>query len=137
MNWKNLTAALVLTLVACGGPLKYMPKATTRAPGTEVLVTADVKKEQNSTQLNVKMVHLPPPNSIQEGTKNFVVWQRKGADAHWTRIGGLVYKESDREGMLENATVPEVGFEMMITAEEKPDATAPSAHVVVEQKVNL
>lgn len=136
MHLKNLSALVLLFVAACGGPLSYAPKTSARAPGTEVEVVADVKNDQHSTTLDVKMKHLPPPGAIQEGAKVFVVWQRKSSDGQWARVAGLAYKEGDREGKLEKASVPETAFELMVTAEETADGASPSPNVVVEQKVN-
>ncbi|HRG97106.1 MAG TPA: hypothetical protein PLR99_12715 [Polyangiaceae bacterium] len=57
MHLKNLSALVLLFVAACGGPLSYAPKTSARAPGTEVEVVADVKNDQHSTTLDVKMKH--------------------------------------------------------------------------------
>jgi hypothetical protein len=107
-----------------------------KAPGVETQITADVKGDQHATALLIEMKHLPPPASIDKASTVFVVWQRKGTDSQWTRIASLNYNESDREGKLENSSVPETSFDLMITAEEKADGAAPSANVIVSQRVN-
>lgn len=136
MHFSKTVALSLLVLCACGGPLKYAPKATARAPEADAAIVADVKEGQHATRLTVKVEHLAPPGRIQEGTKTYLVWQRKNSDTTWTRVAALAYDEGNREGKLEEATVPETSFQVMVTAEEKPDAASPSPHVVVEQKVN-
>lgn len=133
-------AALVLAcagaLPACGGPLEYAPKPTARAPEADAKIVAEVQKSQGNTKLTLKVIHLAPPSRLQEGATTFVVWQRKNGDKPWARVGGLAYKEGDREGKLEEASVPETAFELIVTAEEKPDVASPSPAILFEQKVN-
>lgn len=133
---KKLALLMMLALVACGGPLKYQPKSTSRAPELDTKVVADVNKDTHQTRLNVEMTHLAPPGRIQEGTTLYIAWQRRDSNGPWVRIGAVKFDEGSREGKIEDATVPEVAFDLMVTAEEKLDAPQPSAHVVVEQKIN-
>ncbi len=136
MHFSKTLALSFLVLCACGGPLKYAPKATARAPEADAAIVADVKEAQHATRLTVKLEHLAPPGRIQEGAKSYLVWQRKNGDTAWTRVAALAYDEGNREGKLEEATVPETTFQLMVTAEDKTDAASPSPHVVVEQRVN-
>ena len=136
----SLTALLLAcssgALAACGGPLEYAPKPTARAPEADAKIVAEVQKSQGNTKLTLKVIHLAPPARLQDGATTFVVWQRKDSDKPWTRIGGLAYKEGDREGKLEEASVPETTFELIVTAEEKADVASPSPAILFEQKVN-
>ena len=124
------------TLPACGGPLEYAPKPTARAPEADAKIVAEIQKSQGNTKLTLKVLHLAPPARLQDGATTFVVWQRKDSDKAWTRVGGLVYKEGDREGKLEEASVPETTFQLIVTAEEKADVASPSPAILFEQKVN-
>jgi predicted small lipoprotein YifL len=133
---KKFALLMTLALAACGGPLKYQPATTARAPGADCKVVADVNKDTHVTRLNIKFEHLPPPGRIQEGTTIFIAWQRRESNGPWVRIGTLKFDEGTREGSIEEATVPEVAFDVMVTAEEKLDIPNPSAHVVMEQKIN-
>jgi hypothetical protein len=133
---KKLAVLVMLALVACGGPLKYQPKPTARAPEADAKVVANIAKDTHTTRLSIELIHLAPPGRIQDGAKTYMVWQRRASEGPWTRIGALTYNEGSREGKLEEATVPEVSFDMLISAEEKIDAATPSAHVIIEQKVN-
>jgi hypothetical protein len=127
---------LMLAAVACGGPLKYQPKSSAKAPGVIINVVADVKGSEAVTKLTIKAEHLPPPGAIKEGNKFYVVWQRHDSGAPWARISGLTYDEGAREGKLMEATVPATQFELEVTAEEKNDVMSPSADVVFDQIVN-
>lgn len=125
---------LLLTLMACGGPLKYMPKSA-KAPDADALVIADVKEADHNTRLTIKMEHLAPPSRINPAAKQYVVWQRKDSNSQWARVASLTYSEGDRTGKIVEATVPETAFELQITAEEKADAAVPSSSVVIEQAI--
>ncbi len=126
--------AVVAALSACG-PLKYEIKGTPLATGADAVITADVKKDQAMTMLEVKAENLPPPDRVMSGASTFVVWQRKDSDANWSRIGKLIYEDEPRRGQL-TATVPELSFEVQITAEREDAPEAPATDVVFFQKVN-
>ena len=125
---------LSMAVGACGGPLKYMPKSA-KAPDADAVVIADVKEADHNTRLTIKVEHLAPPSRISESAKHYVVWQRKDSGAQWSRVASLTYSEGDRTGKIVEATVPETAFDLQITAEEKPDVAAPSANLVIEQRV--
>lgn len=135
MRSLSLFAAVAVVVAATGcGPLKYQVKGTPQATGADAVVTADVKKDQNFTVLEVKAVNLPPPDRVMAGSQHFVAWQRKNNDATWTRIGTLTYDADKRTGFL-SATVPEQFFDFEITAEQQQGPASPSAEVVFFQKV--
>ena len=132
-----LTAAAALALIvasAACGPLKYQVKGTPQATGADAMVTADVKKDQNVSLVEIKAVNLPPPDRVMAGSQHFVAWQRKNSDTTWNRIGALAYDADKRTGFLE-VTVPEVLFELEITAEAQVSPASPSAEVVFFQKI--
>lgn len=125
--------ALVVATAACG-PLKYQVKGLPQATGADAVVTADVRKDQNVTVLKLTATNLPPPDRVMSGSQHFVAWQRKNSDSAWNRIGALAYDEGKREGFLE-ATVPELRFELQVTAEQKTDSASPSPDSVFSQFV--
>ena len=132
-----LTAAAALALIvasAACGPLKYQVKGTPQATGADAMVTADVKKDQNVSLVEIKAVNLPPPDRVMAGSQHFVAWQRKNSDTTWNRIGALAYDADKRTGFLE-VTVPEVLFDLEITAEAQVSPASPSAEVVFFQKI--
>ncbi len=136
MKLTRLFAVVVVVagLSACG-PLKYEIKGTSLATGADAVITADVKKDQAMTMLEVNAENLPPPDRVMSGSSTFVVWQRKDSDASWSRIGKLIYEEEPRKGQL-IATVPELSFELQITAEREDAPETPATDVVFFQKVN-
>ncbi len=128
-----LLTVLVLAIAACG-PLKYELKGTALATGADAVITADVKKDQALTMLEIKATNLPPPDRVMAGSSVFVVWQRKDSGAQWTRVGVLTFAEDAREGTF-MATVPELSFEVQITAEKEPSPASPGPDAVFFQKV--
>ena len=98
-------------------------------------IVADVKKEQNQTQLEVAAQNLPPPQRVVDGSKNFVAWYRKDTKDTWTRIGSMDYDEGDRKAKL-NATTPETSFDLEISVEKEPTPASPSSDIVFSQRIN-
>lgn len=133
MKRLSLLALLVLATAACG-PLKYELKGTALATGADAVIVADVQKDQAMTLLEVKATDLPPPDRVMSGSLVFVVWQRKDSSAPWSRVGVLEYAEGSREGTFK-ATVPEVSFEVEVTAEREPAPASPGPDAVFFQKV--
>lgn len=134
MSKAGCLAATVLVLVGCGGPLKYNVRSSNLAPGADAKVVAEVRKDLRQTLLEVEAENLPPPARISEGAKAYAVWYRKDASTQWVRIGNLDYDEGDREGKLQGS-VPELEFELEITAEEPSLPVSPSPSVVFAQRV--
>jgi hypothetical protein len=126
---------LVLLLVAaCGGSLNYKIASSQKAPGADANIKASISKEQHLTKLNVEAMHLPPPERVTVGTRIFIIWTRKNAEAVWARAGNLRYDPSARQGLFEG-TVPEVDFDMQITVEKDDGAQSPSADMVFSQHI--
>ncbi len=126
-------AALLVATAACG-PLKYQVKGTPQATGADAVITADVKKDQNLTLVEIKALNLAPPDRVMAGSEHYVAWQRKNSDTAWNRIAGLTYDADKRTGFL-TATVPETLFELEITAEQQVGPASPSSEVVFFQKI--
>ncbi len=121
-------------LAACGGPLKYSVPSTPLAPGADAKIVADISADQGQTSLAVDIVNLPPAGRVAEKAKNYTAWYRKNSDATWSRIGGLKYDDSGREGTL-NGSVPELAFDFTVTAEENESPASPSPSVILAQHV--
>ncbi|HVJ91306.1 MAG TPA: hypothetical protein VM580_15990 [Labilithrix sp.] len=130
-----LSAVILVTLAACGGPLKYEVRSSETAPGADAKIVADVNKEQNQTELKVHANNLPPPSRVVEGSNNFVAWYRKDSKDAWTRIGSMEYDEGDRKAKL-NATTPETSFDIAISVEKEPSPASPSPDIVFSQHIN-
>jgi hypothetical protein len=121
-------------LAACGGPLKYSVASTARAPGADAKVVADISTDQGQTRLDVDVVNLPPPGRVSDKATNYTAWYRKNSDATWSRIGGLKYDNSGREGTI-TGSVPEIAFDFTVTAEENESPASPSPDVILAQRV--
>lgn len=121
-------------LAACGGPLKYSVPSNALAPGADAKIVADISADQGQTALTLDIVNLPPAGRVAEKSKNYTAWYRKNSDATWSRIGGLKYDDSGREGTL-NGSVPEVAFDFTVTAEESESPASPSPSVILAQHV--
>ena len=131
---KYAFALFALLAVACGGPLKYTVGSTPIAPGADARIVADVNEGQQQTVLDVELSNLPPPNRVGADKKVYVGWYRKDSKAPWSRIGGLEYDDSDREGKL-HGSVPEAEFDFELTAEEDSAPASPSPEVVVSKRI--
>jgi len=121
-------------LAACGGPLKYTVPSTARAPGADAKVIADVSSSQGQTKLEIDVTNLAPPARISEKATTYIAWYRKSSSATWARVGGLKYDEGDREGKI-SGSVPEVAFDLIVTAEQSEGPASPSPDVVITQRV--
>jgi hypothetical protein len=123
-----------LFVAACGGPLKYQVPSSARAPGADAKIVADVSTAQGQTQLSVDITNLPPPGRISEKATTYLAWYRKDSSVTWARVGGFKYNEGDREGKI-SGSVPEVAFDLSVTAEASDSPASPSPDVVVSQRV--
>ncbi len=134
MKTKTLALAFVAMLTACGGTLNYKIASSAKAPGADATIKADVAKDQHLTHLKVDALNLPPPERVTAGTRIFIIWTRKNSEAQWARVGNLKYDAGTREGLFEG-TVPEVDFDLQITAEKDDGAASPSADMIFSQHV--
>jgi hypothetical protein len=134
MKTKTLALAFVAMLMACGGSLNYKIASSAKAPGADATIKADVSKDQHLTHLKVDALNLAPPERVTPGTRIFIIWTRKNAEATWARAGNLEYNPSGREGLFEG-TVPEVDFDLQITVEKDDNAASPSADMIFSQHV--
>jgi hypothetical protein len=130
------TAALLATLAACGGPLRYQVQSSQRAPGADAEVVAHVNSGNNNTRLEIRASNLPPASRLLANGTVFMVWQRRNSSAPWARVGSLNYNEGSRTGVMSDTTVPETRFELQITAETDANVGSPSTHVVFQQNIN-
>lgn len=125
---------IALVLVACGGPLKYSTASTSRAPGADAKIVADVKKDQNVTQLVIGVENLAPPGRVADGAKHFVAWYRSSSSSPWSRVASMKYDESGRKAEL-SGSVPATEFDLEVSAEKDSDVASPSGDVVLSQRV--
>jgi hypothetical protein len=131
---RGLLVALVVFAGFGCGTLKYEVAGTARAPGADCKVVSEPNKSQGNSKIELRAENLPPPDRLQPGTTAFVVWQRKNDSTPWQRVGALQYDKGKRRGTLE-ATVPEVKYELVITAENTSSPGSPSGNVMFQQLV--
>jgi hypothetical protein len=129
-----LVAVLAVPVVGCGGPLRYTPRSTSRAPEADATIVAHINRDQSNTRLQIRVEHLAPPDRIQPGATAYVAWSRAGQAGQWMRIGALQYNPSSRIGELETIA-PDTSFDFQITAESAPTVGSPSPNVVVQQRI--
>ena len=110
---------LCAAMAACGGPLRYAPHGTQKAPDADAEIVADVNEDSKFTRINIKVEHLAPPSRVLAGATTYVVWARQSDGAPWQRIGALAYDEEKRGGELMEASVPLIGFDLIISAEKE------------------
>jgi len=129
-----LTTVLNLTLIGCGGPLKYEVTSSAQAPGADARMVARVEKAQHSTTVDIDVTNLAPPERVASGAVAFVIWQRKDSTVTWSRVGALSYDEKTRSGSF-SGTVPEVAFNLSICAENRLNVVTPSTDIVFSQRI--
>ncbi len=129
-------AFAVSVVVACTGcgPLKYELVGSPSATGADAKLTADIKEDQQLTAIEFTAQNLAPPDRIKEGLTVFIVWQRKSDQSAWSRVGALNYDAEARSGTMA-ATVPQVAFDLEVTAESDSEAQSPGAVVVFSRRV--
>jgi hypothetical protein len=130
-----LIVAASALLVACGGPLKYAPKGTPKAPEMDAHLVAEVDEKASITHLTIVAEHLAPPGRLQDGGSTYVVWTRKNDGAQWQRVGALKYDEGDRKGELMSASVPLTAFDLVVSIEKQASPESPSSDIVLQQRV--
>lgn len=126
--------AVASSAVACGGPLTYQVQASPMANGADAKVVAEVDEAKHQTKIALEAENLAPPERISDAGKVFVLWQRKGSDAAWSRIGTLDYDGDKRKGKFEG-TVPEAAFDFALSVEPGADVASPSGKTVFEKRV--
>jgi len=131
---RMIVVGAALALVACGGPMKYNIASTSRAPGADARIVADVKKDQNVTQLQVAVANLAPPGRVVDGAQHFVAWYRPNGSSPWSRVASMKYDEGARKAEL-SGSVPAIEFDFEVSAEKDAAVASPSADIVLTQRV--
>ncbi len=124
----------VLSVAACGGPLKYQVPGSQLSPGSDAKIVAEVDESHGKTELEIEATNLTPAERLIEDGKAYVVWTRKDEQAQWSRVGALELEDDGRKGKGK-FTTPETAFDLMITAEKDPSAASPSGKAVFEKRV--
>lgn len=130
MNFRSILLALPF-VVACGGPSEFAVVGTARSPGTDGTVTVD-EAEGGNRLVTVALTNVVPPDRLAQGLTKYSVWYI-GTNAQPVNAGDLAFDPEARTGRL-TFTTPLTTFELRVTA-ERPNASAPSEHIVVQRRV--
>ncbi|WP_437314899.1 hypothetical protein [Sorangium sp. So ce385] len=130
-----LAAALLASaaLAGCGGAMRYVSPGTSMAPDANALIVADVDRSTSTTQLNLKVERLPPPDRF--GGTSFVAWAKPEGD-DWRRVGELSYDAVMQRGELFGASISKTDFDLVISAEGDEYTMEPSPVVVISQDIS-
>ncbi|WP_437955990.1 hypothetical protein WME76_31600 [Sorangium sp. So ce119] len=121
-------------LAGCSGSMRFVSQGTEMAPNANALIVAEVDRSTSTTQLNLKVDHLPPPERL--GGRMFVAWAKPEQDDEWRRIGALDYDPVMHRGELFGATVARASFDLVISAEPDSYSDVPSSVVVISQDIS-
>jgi hypothetical protein len=133
--WFVLSLGVLLSSAGftCGGGTQTTPLgASPRAPAAEGEVEAR-RIENANTRLVVKVRHLAHPEKIQAGATTYVVWLQPSGQDRPQNIGALQV-DQNLTGTL-TATTPHDQFQITITAEPFPQASAPAGVEVFKATV--
>ena len=129
----GLMLALAGQMAACSSTAEYAVTGNERAAGVDGTIT--ISEGDQTNVVEIELNHLPPPERLSKGMKQYVVWfEGKGAAA--VKAGNLAYDVSDRSGKM-RATTPYRQVVVKISAEASDNAGAPSEVVVMTKQVKL
>jgi hypothetical protein len=112
-------------------PQTWTLNTSDRAPAAQGQVKVQAQKNGN-TGLKVEVEHLAPPASVNQDASTYVVWLRPAAG--FPQNIGVLNLNDKHEGKLSTQT-PFKSFEVTVTAEMTPYATAPSGDRVMTAQV--
>jgi hypothetical protein len=121
-------------LAACGADGRYVVIGSARAPSASGTVEVDELGGEN-TQVSIHLEYLHPPEHIDAGLTQYVVWFEPKAGGV-VRAGTLKFEPAQRTGDL-SATSPFRQFAVKITGERAGTPAAPSEFVVATQDIAL
>ena len=91
-------------------------------------------EKSGNNDVKVKVEHLARADEVFEGTSTYVVWVKP--DNGLPQNVGVLQVGSNLKGELKTKT-PYKSFDVMVTAEMSPSATAPSTRSVMEARVDV
>ena len=119
-------------LVGCASPALYQMESGERTAGAEGQLS--ITSDQNGNQLvELNVAHLPQPSRLSEGMAIYTVWIRPEESGQYYNMGRLRLND-DRTGVL-SFTTPFSAYDMLITAEARPDQMSPSDEVVLRRSM--
>ena len=116
-----------------GGSEKVALEVTASQPAAQDTVNVGAEKDGNRT-VEVRVEHLSPPERAAPGARSYVVWVVPRSGGVPQNMGALTLQE-DLGGVLKTTTSYRE-FEILVTAEENPGATKPSARNVMHASVS-
>jgi len=121
----------VLAAASCHRPADYAVVGSADVPSVHGDVEIE-KIDKNQMLVTVQLDQLPPPDQIEAGLTDYVLWFVVGEDPE--RQTTLEYDAAARTGRASVPTSLRV-FEMRITAESTPTPDAPSYLLVASQQI--
>ena len=105
---------------------------TGAAPAASGKVKTDTDRNGN-TEVEIEVEHLAAPRSLTPPRQGYFVWvQPRGETA---QLLGALRVNSDLEGSVKGITLLK-NFDVLITAEDQPNPSAPSSSVILKGTVN-
>ncbi|WP_437285961.1 hypothetical protein [Sorangium sp. So ce406] len=120
-------------LAGCSGSMRFVSQGTEMAPNANALIVAEIDRNTSTTELNLKVDHLPPPERL--GGMAFVAWAKPEND-EWRRVGTLDYDPVMHRGELFGASIARTSFDLVISAEADSYSEVPSSVVVISQDIS-
>ncbi|HET9449323.1 MAG TPA: hypothetical protein VFO83_00490 [Aggregicoccus sp.] len=120
--------ALGLALAGCGGPKTYTLRPVERTSGA-VGVLRTEKGDNQNTQVELHVQHMPDPGAIDPAFKTYVLWLRPAGEQDWKNMGALRLND-EREAKLSVVT-PYPTFDVQVTAEPESTVSYPGSAVVL------
>jgi hypothetical protein len=121
-----------LTIAGCNPRADYALVGGAFVPSAHGDIRIE-KIDKGQRMLTITMDHLPPPDSIEEGLTDYVVWFSVVGELPVAK-GVLDYDSEKRIGV---ATIPTEmrQFDVQITAERSENPVRPSDLVVTSQRI--
>jgi hypothetical protein len=122
---------VVTSLTIASASHKYKLNPSSIAPAATGEVEVDKDKNGNTT-INLKVKHLAKPENLSPPQTSYVVWiQKPGGDPE---NQGQLKVNGKLEGEFK-AVTPYKSFQIFITGETNPNASAPSGPEVLRQQI--
>jgi hypothetical protein len=134
-------AALAVPLLSCGwfggkaNSASWPLQSADKVPAASGQVTVSQENDANHV-VNVTVEHLAHPGDAFPGASTYVVWLVPNAEGGHPENVGVLQLDTDLKGHLQ-ARTPYRSFQVVITAEEQPNVTAPSNDRVLTTSVAL
>jgi len=136
-------AVLTLPLLGCGSwfgngqanSASWPLQSAEKVPAASGQVVVSQENNQNHV-VDVTVEHLAHPGDAFPGTSAYVVWLVPTAQGGHPENIGVLQLGSDLKGHLETRT-PYRSFQVVITAEQQPNVTAPSNDRVLTTSIAL